>query len=156
LPSATIGRSTNYSRYEYAPPNCAPPARGILEALLGSTDTSPDPSLDLLDEARKVFGSHREIGCFVRCGQNDGRNRLNQESVDTHTRDEFRRLVDGSNYFRFVLNEQTMKDNIEDLQDRNNHARLAMQYRKLALAYMQEDSQKAKLDQLVPRLRFSA
>jgi hypothetical protein len=128
-----------------------------LEALLARVDVeTPDPSLDLLDEARKVFGSHRKVGCFVRCGQNDGRNRLNRESVDPYTRDEFRRLIEGSNYFRFILNDQAIKDNFEQGQDRSNYARLAMQYRKLALAYMQEDSQRVKLDQLVPRLQFSA
>jgi hypothetical protein len=157
----------NYTKCPYATPKCAQPPRGILEALLGnSSSITPDPSLDLLEEARTVFGSHRQIGCFVRCGQNDGSNRLRREAVSEATRAEFSEIVESPNYFRFILQDQAIREGgdgddggdtgvAEMMRERGNHSQLAIMYRKLALAFMQEDAQQAKLKQLEPLLLFT-
>jgi hypothetical protein len=168
LPSGSACRATNYSRCPYATPKCAQPSRGILEALLGShTPATLDPSLDLLEEARTVFGSHRQIGCLVRCGQNDGSNRLRSDAVDNAIRDEFLQIVKSPSYFRFMLNDQAIRERgiIRDgdghvgsgelMRERGNHSWLAIMYRKLALAYMQEDAQLTKSKRLEPLLLFT-
>jgi len=74
--------------------------------------------------------------------------------VDQATRDEFQDIVDSSNYFRFMLNDQAIRDSAEQIKDRKNHKQLAIMYRKLARAHMQEDAQQARLKRLVPLLRF--
>jgi hypothetical protein len=168
LPSGSASRATNYTKCPYATPKCAQPSHGILEALLGSySSPTSDPSLDLLEEARIVFGSYRQIGCFVRCGQNDGSNRLRSEAVDDATREQFLQIVESPNYFRFILHDQAIRERGKDgddgsgvgiaelMRERGNHSRLAIMYRKLALAHMREDAQRAKLKQLEPLLLFA-
>lgn len=76
--------------------------------------------------------------------------------MDQSARDEFRELVEGPNYFRFIFEDQAIKTSIEEVKYRQYHAELAMKYRKLAMAYMDEDAQRARLSKLVPRLHYSA